>query len=172
VVTPIYKGTYDRGEGPVARYLEDMNVYPEFVVQCAKDLGRTIDFLETRTDIQANKLAYLGFSLGGMMGPLLLAVEPRVKVSVLYAGGINYRSVPPQVDGVNFAPRVKAPTLMINGRWDFTFTEPSQRQLFRLLGTPAEHKRHVLYDRGHAVGGDEPHQEILAWLDRYLGPAK
>jgi hypothetical protein len=43
----------------------------------------------------------------------------------------------PEVDPINFAPRVKTPLLMLNGRDDFTFPiETSQEPLFRLLGTP------------------------------------
>jgi pimeloyl-ACP methyl ester carboxylesterase len=80
--------------------------------------------------------------------------------------------VAPHVNQINFAPRIKIPTLMINGRYDFIFTEPSQRQMFRLLGTPPEHKQHLVFDGGHVVGGENRTKETLAWLDRYLGPVK
>jgi serine/threonine protein kinase len=40
-----------------------------------------------------------------------------------------------------------------------------------LLGTPAVHKRHVLFDEGHIPRkNQEVVREILDWLDKYLGP--
>jgi eukaryotic-like serine/threonine-protein kinase len=44
--------------------------------------------------------------------------------------------------------------------------------MFRLLGTPKENKRHVIYESGHAVPRTEVIKETLAWLDRYLGPVQ
>ena len=37
----------------------------------AKDLSRTIDYLETRTDIDAARLAYYGVSWGGALGGVI-----------------------------------------------------------------------------------------------------
>ena len=37
-------------------------------LQWSKDLGRSIDYLETRSDIDVHKLAYYGVSLGAAMG--------------------------------------------------------------------------------------------------------
>jgi cephalosporin-C deacetylase-like acetyl esterase len=172
LIVPVFKGLYERGEGPAARYLNDSNIFPDFVIQCAKDLGRTIDYLETRADLRADKVAYFGTSLGAAMGSVLLGVEDRIKAAVLVSGGINPRVVPPQVDQINFAPRIRMPTLMLNGRYDFIFTEPSQQQLFRLLGAPPEHKRLVTVELGHVVRTEIRAKETLAWLDRYLGPVK
>ena len=44
------------------------------------------------------------------------------------------------------------PVLMINGRYDFLVpVETNQEPMFRLLGTSAADKRHLLFDSGHAV---------------------
>jgi len=40
---------------------------------------------------------------------------------------------------------------------------------FDLLGTPVEHKKRLVYTRGHNVPKVELIRESLAWLDRYLG---
>jgi len=54
-----------------------------------------------------------------------------------------------EVDTFNFAPRVTIPTLVLNGRRDSVVpVETSQEPMFRLLGTPKEHKRHIIYDEG------------------------
>ena len=82
--------------------------------------------------------------------------------------------MPPEIDTLNFAPRSRVPTLMINGRDDFlTELEKSQKPLFRLLGVPDDQKRHTLLDGGH-IPPDRLAimNEVLAWFDRFLGPVK
>ena len=46
---------------------------------------------------------------------------------------------------MNFAPRVKVPVLMLNGRFDFFYpTSTSQEPLLKLLGTPTGQKAESL----------------------------
>jgi hypothetical protein len=79
--------------------------------------------------------------------------------------------VAPEIDPLNYAPHVRMPTLMLNGRYDYeTPFDASQRPLFILLGSPPEQKRHVALDFGHALEIDAVAREILPWFDRYLGP--
>lgn len=107
------------------------------------------------------------------MGAVLPAVENRIKVSVLIVPGFNLQTSSPEVDELNFAPRVKVPVLMLNGRFDFFYpTETSQVPMFRLLGTPKDQKRRVVYETGHNIPRNELIKETLDWLDRYLGPVK
>jgi hypothetical protein len=64
---------------------------------------------------------------------------------------------------------------MVNGRYDFTFPlEEYQRPLFRLLGAPEQDKKLVLLEYAHNVGAlpNEMRREVLAWLEKYLGPVK
>jgi hypothetical protein len=44
--------------------------------------------------------------------------------------------------------------------------------MFDLLGTPPEHKRHILYETDHIPPRIEYVKETLAWLDKYLGPVR
>ena len=44
--------------------------------------------------------------------------------------------------------------------------------MFDLLGTPPEHKRHVIADGVHYVPRTTLIRETLAWLDRYLEPVR
>ena len=75
------------------------------------------------------------------------------------------------MDQINFVPRVTCPVLMLNGRYDFFRPmETSQSPMFRLLGTPKEHKRHAVFESGHVIPRNEVIKETLDWLDRYLGP--
>jgi pimeloyl-ACP methyl ester carboxylesterase len=68
---------------------------------------------------------------------------------------------------------VKAPVLMLNGRFDYLFPiDSSQEPMFRILGTPKEQKRWVVYDTGHDIPRTEQIKETLDWLDKYLGSVK
>jgi dienelactone hydrolase len=168
VICPIYKGTYERFEpSPPGAGLSAAR---DRMVMIAKDLGRAIDYLETRTDIQPGKLAFFGYSAGGTNGTILPAIETRLKASVLVAGGFTQRDSLPEADPINFAPRNTVPTLMLNGRYDFARpVELSQLPMFRLLGAPPEQKRHVLFDTGHNLRPEQVASEVYVWLDRYLG---
>jgi eukaryotic-like serine/threonine-protein kinase len=109
--------------------------------------------------------------LGAPLGALLPAVEDRIKVCVLILGGFNYQKRLPEVDQINFVSRVKVPVLMLNGRFDSVFPqESSQEPMYRLLGTPNDQKRHVVYETGHHLPRAGIIKETLDWLDRYLGP--
>jgi serine/threonine protein kinase len=174
VLFPIYKGTFERGGGPKPIYWPNTSsTYRDNVIFWSKDLSRSIDYLETRRDINPNKLAYEGDSWGAAMGALLPAVETRFKALILISPGFFLQERLPEVDQLNFAPHVKAPVLMLNGRYDFLWPPRiSQEPMFRLLGTPTEHKRRVVYDTGHDVPRPEMIKESLNWLDKYLGSVK
>ena len=164
-VYPIYKGTYERhmpdGTGPKGE--RDLHI------AWSRDLGRTIDYLETRSDIDRDRLAFYGVSSGADAGVIMTALEPRLKTSVLQGTGL-WEGPDPEDSLVNFAPRVRIPTLLLTGRYDFeTPLETAQRPLFALLGSPAADKRHVILESGHALAIADAAREILRWFDQYLG---
>jgi cephalosporin-C deacetylase-like acetyl esterase len=173
VMFPIYKGTYERGDG-----LEREDISPSFwrdhVILWRKDLSRTIDYVETRKDLNPGRIAFYGLSWGAEMGPIMTAVEARIKTAVLVAGSFTLaRPFLPEADPLNFAPRVRVPVLMVNGRYDYIFpVESSQDPMFRWLGTAAKDKRHIVFDSGHSPPNDLLIKEVLDWLDHYLGQVK
>lgn len=175
VVVPFYKGTYERRLERDA-YPPDGIQSRTLYVQRAQDLRRTIDYLETREDIDKDRIAYVGLGWGAQVGPVMIATEPRIKTGILLLGGIGPSRRHPACDPINFAPRVTVPMLMLNTRDDSIFPyETAQRPLFALLGTPAADKRHVLFPGGHSVPQEyrrQYHREIVEWLDRTLGPAQ
>lgn len=173
VLFPIYKSTYERRSERGTTRPDETNVYKEHVNMWAKDLGRSIDYLETRDDIDTDKLAYYGVSWGGLLGPIMMVVEKRIKVGVLASGGLGFQRALPEVDPFNFVSRVTIPVLMLNGRYDFVYPlETSQRPLFELLGTPEAHKHHATFETPHHVPRADRVRETLAWLDKYLGPVE
>lgn len=172
VLFPVYKGTFDRWDNFVV-FGASNSAYRDHVIAWAKDLSRSIDYLENRPDIQSTHLAYVGYSWGAAMGAVLPAVDRRFKAMVLISPGFYLQQRSPEVDQLNFAPRVLAPALMLNGRFDFIFpTATSQEPMFNVLGAPKDHKRRVVYDTGHDIPRAEMIKETLNWLDRYLGPVQ
>lgn len=171
LMLPIYKGTYQRGDELKSDYPEQSTFYKDHVIMWSKDLARSIDYLETRPDIDSSKLAYYGISWGGAMGAIMPAIEKRLKAVVLYVAGLNFQHALPEVDQINYVSRVTQPTLMLNGERDFFFPmETSQRPMFELLGTPPDQKKRLTYSLGHSVPRNELVKEVVAWLDKYLGP--
>jgi hypothetical protein len=166
---PIYKGTYERvGKRGLPGAYGDLNL----VIQESKEVRRAVDYIETRSDLDKSKLAYLGVSAGTADGVIFTALEPRFKTIVFLDGGLFLNETLPPRDQVNFAPRIKQPVLMVNGRYDFTFSpDRSQEPLFRMLGTPEADKRHVVFDTPHDISQNKAglSKEVLAWLDKYLG---
>jgi hypothetical protein len=169
LVYPVYKGMYER-RAPFSR---SPNEWRDMLVAWSRDIGRTLDYLATRDDVDGERLAYYGFSLGARYGPLFTAIDPRFEASVLLAGGLYPEGVP-EISVVSYAPRSRVPTLMINGRDDFLFPlETSQQPLFRRLGASDADKRHALLEGGHIPADRrEIIREVLDWLDQYLGPVR
>jgi formylglycine-generating enzyme required for sulfatase activity/dienelactone hydrolase len=166
VLFPVYKGTFERRGQPS----QGPNEVREIAIQRTKDVRRAVDYLESRSDVDSSRLAFYGLSWGANYGPIVGAVEDRFRALVLVSGGMSGGSLP-EVANLNFAPRVRMPVLMENGRYDFTFPlEQSQRPLFNLLGTPEASKKHVLFDSGHVPPFTEVARETLDWLDGILGP--
>jgi serine/threonine protein kinase len=173
VVYPIYKGTFERMLAPHKPWGRMSHKLAEYRIQLTNDLSRVIDYLETRKDIAHDQIAYYGLSWGGAMGLLIPAVEDRLKVNMLIVGGLPDNRTRPEVDYINFISRIKIPTLMLNGRYDLTFShEDHVKPAFDFLGTPAPDKKLVMYDTDHFIPRNELIKETLDWLDRYLGGVK
>jgi hypothetical protein len=161
VLYPVLKGTYER---------RPAQPDPAVGSKRVNDFNRSLDYLESRADIDASRIGYLAVS--SIYGAYF--VRPgyeRFKALILVAGGLP-TGVPPHLDAVNYAPRVRTPVLMINGRYDYgNPVETSIEPLFRLFGAPEGDKKLVLYDSGHVP---QPTlmwiKEALDWFDRYLGP--
>jgi len=173
LIFPVFKGTFERRDGLKSDAKEPTVSYRDHMMAWSKDLGRSIDYLETRKDIDCGNLAYYGYSWGADVAPVMLTVESRFKAAILAAGGLANTRALPEADQINFVPRVKVPVLMVNGRYDVVFPVwPSQLVLLRSLGTPEEDKKHVVYETGHNPPLNELKRETLDWLDKYLGPVK
>jgi eukaryotic-like serine/threonine-protein kinase len=169
-IVPVYSGTWERGGIGRERSIEEIfRLWPKWT----KDIGRTIDYLETRQDMDTENLAYMGFSFGAQISLRFSVAEERIRILILLAGGTLFPAAFPKPPEVEFS-YVKVPVLMLNGKYDYIFpVATAQKPLFDLFGTPPEHKRHIIYDAGHApLPRAECIRDILDWLDRYQGSSK
>ena len=98
---PVYKGTYERQaptSGPIG--LRDLTIAR------VKDVSRVIDYVESRPDLDRTRVGYFGLSLGSFNGVISAAIEPRIRAAALMGAGLPSVAYPPEIDGLNFAPRV------------------------------------------------------------------
>jgi formylglycine-generating enzyme required for sulfatase activity/dienelactone hydrolase len=167
VMCPVYKGMFERidNQEPVVWSGHQLT---DWIIKWAKDFSRSIDYLESRSDIDLNNLGFYGYSFGAMMGGIIPAIEDRLKVNILIVGGLRG-------DGtmVSTVSRIKIPTLMLIGKYDYTFPyDKSAIPFFNFLGTPVQDKKLIPYDTDHYVPKNEMIKEVLAWCDKYFGPVR
>ena len=169
---PVLRGTLERrDEVREVRPATGSVRYRDLTIQRVQDMMRTVDYLETREEIDNERLAYLGWSWGGGIAPVVLGLDARFQAAVLHVGGLTSSRALPEVDPLKYLARVQTPVLMMNGERDSVAPlETHAAPFFELLGTPPEHKRFVAAQSGHFVPRPQLIRESLDWLDRYLGP--
>ena len=146
--------------------------FVDYVVTQVTELRRGLDYLESRKDLDASRIAFMGPSAGSWAGVLLTGLESRYR-SVLFIGtGINpteATDIPP-TNRIHFAPRIAAPKLMIQGLYDEDSPLKSAAEpLFRLFREP---KRLFVYEGGHAPPPSILVPNATQWLDETLGPVE
>lgn len=178
-ILPVLDLTFDRQRQP-------KNPTPQSVrdgfIRRYRETGRCLDYLETRPELDKEKFACQGISSGVAMGAIFTALERRFKAAIFLGGGIYssgnvlgqilFSEPLPEFDMINFAPRIKIPVLMQNGKYDHLIpVETNAKVLFGLLGTPEKDKSLLLYETGHSVWFlNEYRKDIFDFLDKHLGP--
>jgi DNA-binding winged helix-turn-helix (wHTH) protein/formylglycine-generating enzyme required for sulfatase activity/predicted esterase len=175
LVMPIWAGGYERYSPPPTDRAAALDRERRIALLWQHDLSATLDYLESRTDMDTKHVGYLGISRGASFaGAINLALEPRVHAAVLASGGIWIHSpLHPMIDLINYAPRITVPVLMLSGRYDHIYPyEQSQKRTFELLGTRAADKAQIAYDNGHfTLPPNRVAADVTDWFDRYLGRA-
>ena len=107
--------------------------------------------------------------MGASIGIIFVAVESRFKTAIFLDGGFVQEKMLPGSDQADFAPRLKVPTLLITGNFDWIFLGKSA--LMNLLGTPPADRKAVLFNTSHDVGEQRLDliREVTSWLDQYFG---
>lgn len=111
-------------------------------------------WLSAREEIEAGRIAALGYSLGSYIALITAANEPLVRAVIAAAGGDLPESpwtglMRRVADPVAAARRLNGrPLLMLHGRNDRTITASQAQRLFDAAGQP---KELVWYDSGHVL---------------------
>jgi cephalosporin-C deacetylase-like acetyl esterase len=152
----------------------------EIITQTVFDLRRAVDFIETRNELDASKIGFLGISLGGITGTVFCGVEKRVKVPVIVlAGGQlnlrygkkalgsdakDYTSI---IEPKNFVKQIAPrPLLMINAENDEIIPPIMSKLLYQEAKKP---KNIIWYPaKHHTIPIDKVYQEGFNWFDKYL----
>ncbi len=145
--------------------------YRDLVVNWATDHRRGLDYISTRSEIDAEKIACYGVSVNPRK-LTLIAVESRYAAVILVAAGLikSWSGMIPETYGGNFAPHIRAPKLMLHGRYDEVISYRTEGEpLYKLLREP---KELVLFDQGHIPSLEISVPIINQWLDRTLGVVK
>lgn len=166
VVFPVYYNTFGRGD------IEPNNLFTwrQALGYIVNDFQITCDYLQSRNDIDPEKMAYYGISWGGFMAPYVLAIEDRISLGILALFGLGSSDEYQDLDQVNYLSRVKIPMLLLGGRYDFAFTNRKQKAFYDFLGTPIKDKEWILLETTHSIPRKDIINESLDWLDKYFGP--
>ena len=196
--------------GVVSLLVDDLNVRPapwrrnapgsepeavrENFIQSVVDLRRGIDVLQARSEVDPNRIAYVGHSSGAHWGAILSAVDRRLKTVVLMAGVpgektilmesddpdyVSFRQSTPKeqldnyfrtvspLDAINFVPHSRpTPLLFQFARFEQYFNEAAMQQYARAASEP---KLVLWYDTGHALNDVRALMDRANWLRRHLG---
>jgi dienelactone hydrolase len=142
------------------------------LIQAVTDCRRALDYVETRKDLDAGKIALYGLSAGAFPGLVLPAVEPRYRAVMLCGTGARkiWLRALPESNPLHFAPQIRIPKLMLSGRYDENFVFKSEIEpLYRLLRDP---KRIEVYEGGHVPPFELFVPTMNRWLDETLGPVR
>ncbi len=170
VCLPEYNGTFERwkGHGLISNFGENPHQALHEWILVTKDLRRVVDYLLTRSEIDSDRLIYLGLSMGAMAGPVNLAVEPRLCAGILFSGGYHWeweRMGLAEVANVSFAPHVGQPVLMVNGYRDNIFSpKRHQMPLYEDLGSTV--KDRLVLTCGHSIPSSMIAKHVIPWLDK------
>lgn len=119
------------------------------ITECALALN----YLAVRSEIDRQRLALVGYSLGSFLGVIVAARAPLVRAVVLAAGGDLPSGTPFGKLVRSVADPLRAvralhgrPLLMLNGKWDRTVRPEQAERLFAEAGEPKELR---WWDAGH-----------------------
>lgn len=165
------------------------------IIQTVIDLRRAVDYLETKPEIEREKIGYVGGSMGGILGAIFVGVEPRIKAAALIVAGGNmslmvresqHPTMPAvreylemenitygelqelldPIDPINFISNFSPRPLVFHlGKFDTVVPAEAGRQLYERAGQP---KGVYWYNAGHDVPLDLVSARILDFMDRDL----
>jgi len=174
LMTVVMEGMLEREWEPGYVMPEPSSVrFRDLMVRHATELRLGLDYLETRPEVDMEKLAYVGQSWGAGSRLLFAALDERFRSVVFVGGGIDETVQPtlPEASNINFAPYISVPKLLLNGQQDEEHGYLTRAlPLWNLLREP---KKLVLVEgAGHIPPVEARVPAINSWLDETLGPVR
>jgi dienelactone hydrolase len=166
MIWPAYYGTFGRGKIES----ESLQTYRQTHSYRVIDAQIACDYIGTRQDFDAERIAFAGVSWGGYVAPYILSIEERIKLGILALFGVQSSDEYPWRDQINYLPRVKIPMLLLAGRYDPDYSIKQQQAFYDFLGTPENEKEWKIYESTHYIPRNDMINESLNWLDKYFGP--
>jgi pimeloyl-ACP methyl ester carboxylesterase len=136
------------------------------------DLRCGLEYLASRDDVDRSRWAMFAPSAGATFGLIFASVENRYRAIVMVGAGVsaNLRRARPETNPLNFAPHIRTPKLIVQGRYDENTPLRSEAEpLFKVLSQP---KTLYLFDGGHIPTNDILMKATAGWLDEMLGPVR
>ena len=129
--------------GQPASPMNDLLV--EFFRQSVIDLERTFDAIGGLDEIDPDRCAFAGFSLGAMIGAAYCALDPRPRAAALALAGGGFG--PDGIDPARYVGRIAPrPVLFVNANRDERVPRKAAETLFDAAGQPKEQR---WFDSGH-----------------------
>ncbi len=173
----------------VTKAKDDRDIYIQTVV----DLRRGVDLLLSRSDIDPQRIGFIGHSYGAHTGAVLAGVEKRIKAFVIMAGSPslteflrtstipaivetrnaltkeqqeNYFNTLASVDPINYIGHVAPSALFLQfARQDTYPTEEKATSYAKAASNP---KLVETYDAGHELN-NEARRDRAEWLRKQIG---
>jgi serine/threonine protein kinase/formylglycine-generating enzyme required for sulfatase activity len=168
VFAVVLRGYVERKDPAYVRVQDGTSVrYREQMVYWATEIRRGLDYLETRADIDHQKIAFWNVSISSFV--ILAAIEPRYHSVVFEGDGLpkDWLKFLPEANPIFFVSHVQAPKLMLNGRYDERWPFHSTAEpMYKLLREP---KRLEVCECGHIPPPQVSVPIINSWLDQTLG---
>jgi formylglycine-generating enzyme required for sulfatase activity len=169
----VLKGYVERLRPDRAASIDRASVeYHERLLNRVTDLRYGLEYLASRPDLDRSRWAMMAPSAGAQVGLIFAALEDRYRAVIMVGAGLSaaYNTVRPDANPIYFSPHVRAPKLIVQGRYDEdTPLRTSADPLFRLLSEP---KQRALYDGGHVPTTEVLMSATRSWLDETLGPVR
>ncbi|MBX2821561.1 MAG: protein kinase [Rhodothermaceae bacterium] len=169
VLAIVPKGGVERPREPGFQFPAQNSVEMRNIgVSWAAEYSRGLDYLETREDINMQKIAHIAFSAAGS-GLIFPSLEDRYRSILLISSGLPTFITErlPEANPINFLPYYNAPVLALSGRFDeINAIDTHVRPMFDLLPHP---KRLEIVESGHVPPLEMSVPIIRSWLDETLG---
>jgi hypothetical protein len=147
-------------------------LYRDRVIQWVIEQRIVLDYLNSRSDIDANKIAYIT-AANYHDGYIVPGIDYRLKCNIIIANGIfeeELKMLAAEINPVNFLPRYKTQTYMLNGKYDeLAYFSLSALPAFNLLPEP---KKMEAINTSHVPPLSFRVPLINKWLDESFGSVK